>query len=961
MDRLFGGGRSTLLLLVALALLLPGAALAQSPEDERPTTAQRKLLDRLGDARVYRSDATGNVSLIGATTTRDAIGRPTGLPANASPVAAARAHLSEYGALFGLRDQARQLRAEEAEEVSRGRSVVHFQQLHGGVPVLGGELNVQLTETDGLLVANGEVFSGTEVGTDPRLSEAEARGIALSKIAKDRDLGTADLDVTDPELWVYDPKLLGAPGPQLPTLVWRVTVGPKGLDHFRELVLVDAHTGAVVLDFDQVPAALDRKTFTANNDPTTTFPGDLVCDEVSACPDEDTDAVNAHRYTKDTYDFYLDNHARDSLDGAGMTITSTVDVCHPALPCPLNNAAWLGAQKHAVYGDGNTTDDVVGHELTHGVTDHESDLFYYYQSGAINESFSDVWGEFIDLTNGSGTDTREARWKVGEDLPGSGAFRDMEDPTLFGHPDRLQSPHYTADPYEWDHGGVHYNSGVNNKAAYLMTDGDTFNGETVTGLGIPKVARIYYEAQTNLLTSASDYQDLYAALQQSCTNLTGTSSITASDCQEVKDAVDATEMNQTPAAAPAPEAPVCPTGQTPGDLFSDDLEDPQSGNWALQGTGWYYPQNSHPYGSRRIAYATSGETHFWGDSRGVSSDHSIAKATGVPIPSGESTYLRFDHAYGFEDDDQAAYDGGVLEYSTDGGSSWLDAGSLITDNGYNGTIGAGGGNPLGGREGFVRESNGYISSRVDLSPLAGQSVRFRFRIGEDSTGYDYGWFVDDVRVYTCDIPDAIPPKAPVIDSPANNSFDTDGTITFSGTAEANSKIEVFEGDASRSKTTAGLSGAWSKTIDGVSNGSHTYTATATDAAGNASAESEARTVIVDTVPPKVKRVFPAENATGVGSGVKVLVAFPEAMRAASINTNSLKLFKTGTSASLRATVAYDAATKRATLDPSSNLKPGAKYRAMVTPGAKDAAGNRLDQDPSVTGNQGKVWSFRIVQ
>jgi bacillolysin len=136
-------------------------------------------------------------------------------------------------------------------------------------------------------------------------------------------------------------------------------------------------------------------------------------------------------------------------------------------------------------------------------------------------------------------------------VPGFGAIRDMKNPPLFNDPDRMQSPLYTADISETDSGGVHTNSGVNNKAAYLMTDGDTFNGKSVTGLGIPKVAKIYYEVQTNLLTSASDYNDLYAALQQACTNLTGTSGITSSDCQGVKDAVDATEINLQPPTAPA--------------------------------------------------------------------------------------------------------------------------------------------------------------------------------------------------------------------------------------------------------------------------------------------------------------------------------------------------------------------------------------------------------------------------
>ena len=283
-----------------------------------------------------------------------------------------------------------------------------------------------------------------------------------------------------------------------------------------------------------------------------------------------------------------------------------------------------------------------------------------------------------------------------------------------------------------------------------MTDGDTFNGKTVTGLGIPKVAKIYFEVQTNLLTSASDYNDLYGALQQACTNLTGTSGITASDCQEVRDAVDATEMNLQPLTARAPEAPVCPTNQRANTLFLDDLENPASGNWVTEGTGWYYPQNTHPYTGYDATYATSGTTNFYGDTKGTTSDHSIATSAGVAVPAGKTPYLRFNHAYGFQDDNAGTNnDGGVLEYSTDNGLTWTDAGSLITDNGYSGSISSAGSNPLGGRQGFVGESNGYLSSRVDLSSLARESIRIRFRIGEDASVWDEGWFIDDVRVYTC--------------------------------------------------------------------------------------------------------------------------------------------------------------------------------------------------------------------
>lgn len=79
---------------------------------------------------------------------------------------------------------------------------------------------------------------------------------------------------------------------------------------------------------------------------------------------------------------------------------------------------------------------MVGHELAYGVTEHESGVFFWYQSGAINESLSDVFGELMDLTNGRGTDTPATRWELGEDLPASsGVIHDMEDPTLFNDPD----------------------------------------------------------------------------------------------------------------------------------------------------------------------------------------------------------------------------------------------------------------------------------------------------------------------------------------------------------------------------------------------------------------------------------------------------------------------------------------------------------------------------------------------
>ena len=213
-----------------------------------------------------------------------------------------------------------------------------------------------------------------------------------------------------------------------------------------------------------------------------------------------------------------------------------------------------------VYGAGFAhADDIVGHELTHGLTSFTSDLISWYQSGAIDESLSDIFGELIDLSNGKGNDAPAVRWLLGEDLS-IGAIRDMESPPAFGDPDRMSSPLYRSGGD--DDGGIHTNGGVGNKAAFLLVDGGTFNGRTVTPLGITKTARIYHEANANLLTSGSDYADLYNALRQACANLVGTGGIAAADCTEVDDALLAVEMN-IPRLDP-PSAPGRPVA-TPGD------------------------------------------------------------------------------------------------------------------------------------------------------------------------------------------------------------------------------------------------------------------------------------------------------------------------------------------------------------------------------------------------------------
>jgi len=731
-----------------------------------------------GDLRIGTSFETGKVTFIGANRASPFTLSGRSLEGFAAEEAGV-AYIENFAEAIGLSDPTSELRlSRESRRNEGGRGTVRYQQVFRGVPVLAGELIVNTDDQARLLSISGEVSPDLSLSVDPEIDAEAARENALAAVAKWYGLDPGDLTASDPELWIYDERLL-LPGSRPAELVWRTDVTGNERIDLNELVLVSARTGGISLQFNQIDAAKNRETYTASNG--TTLPGTLVCNESNpTCSGGDSHAVAAHTYAGDTYDFYFTHHGRDGINNAGMTIRSTVHY-----RTGYANAFWNGSQM--VYGDAYgfpLADDVVAHELTHGVTDYESDLFYYYQSGAINESFSDIWGEYVDLMNGAGDDSAGVKWLMGEDVSGLGALRDMESPPAFGDPDRMSSGNYYLGT--GDNGGVHINSGINNKAAFLMTDGGSFNGYSVTGLGIDKVAAIYYDVQTRMLTSGSDYGDLYNALYQSCLDLVaGSEGITFDDCSEVRGAADAVEMDEEPATGFSPDAAICPAGMDPGNLFYDNIES-GLGGWtaaAIEGISSWYDVEGYAHGGVSSLYGDD----YWADYYGTPSDSYVAMNSDVSLPVGSSPYLWFAHAFGFEPPD---YDGGWVEYSINGGGSWTDAGSLI-DSGrdYNGSIVTGWGNPNEGHAAYVGASHGYASTRMDLWSLAGQSVRFRWRMSSDDVVYDLGWLVDDVRIYTCS---AGPAENP--DTPGTHRGDMFGLRNSNSSGYAD--IEVVYGVAS---------------------------------------------------------------------------------------------------------------------------------------------------------------------
>lgn len=779
--------------------------------------------------------------------------------ADASPESASRAFVNRHGKLFGIASDKEYL-AKKTSRDKKGNSYVRFQQRQQGLPVIAAEFVVHSDPSHNVMSMLGKTSLKTVLNSTPSVPQAAALDAALRATAEYHDVGAATLVGNQPLLSIYNPSLLDSYAENSSVLVWQIEVTSKTLAPIRQFVLVNATSGSIALSFNQIHRLKDRVVYDKNNIRSEIVPnmpetrGEMKRSE-GQDPSNIADVDHAYQYSGDTYDYYFTMFDRDGIDGSGMQIVNSVRYCSTDKleACPYQNAFWDGQQM--VYGDGYpAAPDVVAHELTHGITDRTSGLFYYMQSGAINESFSDLWGEFVQQKYhpSSAAD----RWLIGENLRGSlgGPFRSMKDPPSFSDPDRITNPLYKykcgSGSSDSDSGGVHTNSGINNKAVYLMTDGGLFNGRNITGIGADKVSHLYYYVQTNLLTSGSDYADLNNALQMACGTLSldGTNGFTSSDCQQVKNALDAVEMNLPPANCPAPEAPVCSANEIPVDLFFDDFENGLA-NWvtttdsATATTIWTLDSQY----AKRGANNTSNS--LYGKDIDSKSDTSAAMAAAITLPA--NAYMHFEHAYEFEYSSNTGevHDGGVVEYSLDKGSTWLDAGSLITHNGYgNKTIYSDpldGDNALTGKRAFSAISNGYISSRLNLASLSGKSARFRFRISTDTGNaaftppeYPFGWVIDNFRIYTCR---SVLPGAPTIG--AVIAGNAQATVNFSAPlSDGGSAITGYTATSSPD----GISGTGSSSpilVTGLTNGTaYTFTVAATNSSGTGAPSAASNSV-----------------------------------------------------------------------------------------------------------------------
>ena len=274
-------------------------------------------------------------------------------------------------------------------------------------------------------------------------------------------------------------------------------------------LLREDETRAAGLAMLAAPTGAKRTVFDAQHGGQAALPGQRVRGEGDS-PSSD-DAVNeAYDASGTTYDFYEQVFGRDSVDGKGMELVSSVH-----FGSRFGNALWNGSQM--IYGDGDgvlfgegkmTTDiSVIGHELTHGVTQFTAALVYHKQAGALNESFSDVFGSLVKQKSREQT-ADQADWLIGEGIMGPGmgeALRSLKAPgTAFKYDNQpAHMDHYVdlpddTDPHN-DNGGVHVNSGIPNHAFYLAAIAIGGNAWEAAG-------HIWYRVLTERLHANADFK-----------------------------------------------------------------------------------------------------------------------------------------------------------------------------------------------------------------------------------------------------------------------------------------------------------------------------------------------------------------------------------------------------------------------------------------------------------------------
>lgn len=408
--------------------------------------------------------------------------------AGATPIEQAQTYLATYGALYGL-DTTTDIKLipKRTPRTATDQTVASFTQTYRDLPVFGGELIVYLNNNRVQSTIASLFIPTSTIAIEPTLTAAQALSRTQAALKSPKATTYADSI-----LEIYDPSVsdAGSASSSEPHLAWRIFL----MAGERTEVHVDAHTGAVLTSYATSMDSFDFDLQTANGNEATAANGcfhfitddDAIGDEdgLERAYHSDRDAVAAWWAGHRAYNFYRARFGMDSYDDDGEDVEAYI---HAGGSVIGGAASYEPGCDIMQFSDGNLSDDIFTHEFTHAVIAHSSDLTYQNQPGALNEAFADIMASLQDQN-----------WLIGENRTGGGdPFRDMANPPRFGHPDTMPPRMLTT-----DNGGVHTNSGILNKVAYLISEGGVHNQQQVEGIGRQKMGALMFNVMRSLPSNA---------------------------------------------------------------------------------------------------------------------------------------------------------------------------------------------------------------------------------------------------------------------------------------------------------------------------------------------------------------------------------------------------------------------------------------------------------------------------
>jgi Zn-dependent metalloprotease len=428
---------------------------------------------------------------------------------------------------------------------------VKFRQYYRKIPVYGSLITVELEKDNELVSINSALGDPANIDSIASVSPAQA----IQVVCEEASYGKQYLDAIPQLNYYYDPKTRRwrlvyivenilkkgektslLVGPSVPEVVDYVIdahsseliaelprtqtidisfteTATDGLGKSRQISGLKNQQGGLKRLLNQVNKVHTQdfafQDISANN---ALLPGKYVENPPSPW---DVNAISAHANAEAVAQFIKNVLMRDGLDNRGSIITSSINCIdssdrNPAAdPREWRNAAWLPDRKQMVYGQrlvgGKLVSyavalDVVAHELLHGLTDNTARLVYQNESGAMNESYSDIFGIIVSNLNES--NISNWNWQLGEEISDTGIpLRDLSNPRKYGQPDNTRDYVQTRR----DNGGVHTNSGIHNKAAFNVLTAKNSNGNNL--FDAVTVSRLFYLALTQDLSRTSGFRD----------------------------------------------------------------------------------------------------------------------------------------------------------------------------------------------------------------------------------------------------------------------------------------------------------------------------------------------------------------------------------------------------------------------------------------------------------------------